>query len=134
MALLTDRIGSYIAYGIATVSILWGVNSCGGRQSAEKRTGEVPAQLVRAQTDFATCKDNTSTLQGAIDRQNKSLSDLRKASEASIAESAKMASGAQKKALDAQARADRLIQRGLMGASQCERLLEADSQVLEALK
>lgn len=132
--MLTDKLGMYAATGLALLAILWGVSQCGAKDGA--RFDLKQARLLQAETDMRlrTCSGNVTALRGSIDAQNKALDDLSKQSAAKLAESEQSAQGALKAGREAKARADRLSARGLSGVDQCQRLIEADDQIREALE
>lgn len=79
---------------------------------------EAKAALSVAQRDLGTCRVNTGTLQGALDRQGASLRALGEESRAKTAAAEKAASEARKSARDLEARA-RAVLAAKPGADRC---------------
>lgn len=130
---ISDKIGSYIASGVALAAIAGMLTQCGERKALERQL--TVARSIQKQTDdnLARCSGNVSALQKGIQDRNAEIEAARKAFDAKAA-SAEQANERTRKDLVAARARVKALSAPLVGYSQCERLLEADDRVLEALK
>lgn len=132
--MITDRIGSYIAYGLAVIAILFGVSQCGAKDGA--RHDLKIARQIQAETDMrlATCSGNVSALRDGVAAQNIAVGRLRDESDARIAAADKLAQSAEKGRISAEAKSRSFLSKPPIGADVCQRVLSVDDKFKDALK
>lgn len=82
---------------------------------------------------LTTCRGNVAGLTSALDRQNEAVADLEADSAERIAEAEREAEAARDEIARVRARADRTINRPIIGETTCERVIDVYSAYLEEL-
>ncbi len=107
--LLTSRLAGPIASGVAVMlagALAWQTVALGFVRY--ELAGAVEAR-DKAQTDFTTCKANTTTLEAALEAQSRAVAGLKAESDRRVAQSAKAARDARAVAESARRHADRVL-------------------------
>ena len=134
LALLKNPFARWLGVGLATLGVLFLIYNAGrtaGIKAEARRTAPIISKL---QTDLATARANTATLQSAVDQQNDAVQALKAASDAKVAEAEAALRIASAKRAGAEARAAALLHTPLPGATEVERMRQADELVLRGLQ
>lgn len=115
----------------------WGVTTL-QKRSAEKLVAELRDDVENPVSGYvvrlASCQGNLMAMNVALDSQNTAIEQLHKDSDARIAQAEAGLAAAQRSAADARYRAERLAGAQISGNTVCERVEDADRQVLEMLR
>lgn len=121
-------IGLAVALGVTTLQ----------KNAAVKRAdglyAEIHAPVSGYKARLTNCEGNERRLDKALADQNTAIADLRKTSDAKIAEAQRGFLAAQREAASARNAADRLAGAVPVGNTVCERLLDVDAMIKESFQ
>lgn len=125
---------SVVALGLA-VSL--GVTTFQKNRAVDRANG-LQAQIDHPITGYrarlSSCQGNLQLVEAAVVTQNTAIDGLRRESDARVAEAQAGLAAARRDAADARYRAERLAGARITGTTGCERVEDADRQVLEMLR
>jgi hypothetical protein len=107
--LLASRLFGPVASVAAVLFMALSVGQCTRAIKAENRVTKAEATAERAMTSLTTCKANQSTLEVALEAQNRAVAGLKAESDRRVAQSAKAARDARVVAESARRHADRVL-------------------------
>lgn len=128
IAASVTALGLAVALGVTTLQ----------KNRAEDRADRLHDQIHAPVNGYiaqvARCKANTTALDGALQRQNRAMDDLRASSAARLERTTRELATAQRTAAEYRAEASRLARATPVGVTQCDRILDVDAMVKEAFQ
>lgn len=134
----TSRIAGPVAIaGCVVLGLALGVTTLQKNAAAKRADGlhaEIHAPVTGYVARLALCQGNVDRLDAKLVVQNNAVEALQADSDARIARAQAGLNASRRAAADARFRADRLAGATITGATVCDRVADADRQVLEMLR
>lgn len=130
--------GTIAASGAAiALAVALGVTTL-QKNSAVKRADGLQQQIDHPITGYrarlSSCQGNLKVVETVVATQNKAIANLGRESDARVAQAEAGLAAAQRDAAAARYRAERLADATFTGTTVCERVQDADRQVMEMLR
>lgn len=133
---MLSRVPMFVWSGLA-VALIAGAMMLGLRgeiRALERQNAAYAGQVADLTERLTTCRGSVATLEASIADQNARITRMADAARARMQAAEQAVADARRQAGEAAARAERLLARPIAGNTVCERVMDFDRTVMEALQ